>query len=474
MDTKYYKAAVIGCPISHSLSPHIFRFLAQIHKINLQYNAYEVMPEQLCQQINKFLDDKNFLGMNVTLPLKVEVIKYLKEVSNEAKKVGAVNVVHHLGNKLIGYNTDVVGIEKTLKEKKFNPSGKTCLIFGAGGAAKAVGYVLANSGAEKLYIYNRTNQHLDIVLLLKEHFPKVQFFAISDILRFSEIIQKSEIIFDLVVNATSVGMIGNSDENNFFQPLKLLKYNTRSLAFDLIYNPENTVFLKIAQEHGLDVVGGLPMLIHQALATFKIWFDINAESSFNQLYFFLSTVLNLKQKDKNIYFVGFMGVGKSTLGKKIAEILDKKFIDSDHHIEEESQMTITEIFARYGEAYFRTLEKKFIVQCTQRKKCIVALGGGAFLDPQIERLLLETGIVVYLYSDISVLTERLKMDKEQSCEPMKRPLLNNLSDVEMYEKIVTKIQERTPSYEKAHLKVDVSQSDIWENVYAVINMLGKN
>ena len=257
---KYLQAAVVGHPIRHSLSPVIFGFLARHLKKNLVYRALDIIPEDLFASL-KLCRQLSFVGFNVTIPLKEVVISYLSSLSDEAKAVGAVNVIHFDGCSTVGYNTDVIGIMKTLSKNNVQVKGKSVAVFGAGGAARAVAYAVGEEGAHRVWIRNRTFAKGEkLCASLQEQLPNVEFVPVRSIRQI-----RDEIC--LYVNATPLGMEGFPSKSRLPETVP-----SDSVAFDLVYKPGLTPFVQSARRQGIKAIGGLDLLIWQAIGTWEIWF----------------------------------------------------------------------------------------------------------------------------------------------------------------------------------------------------------
>lgn len=255
-------AGVIGDPIQHSLSPEIFQFISKRVGYPVRYERFHVKSQDFKHFLNHLRQYPLLHGVNVTLPYKEKIISQLQEVTFEAKSVGAVNVVKVEAGKLLGYNTDLYGIQKTLFEQGVKPKKITAVIFGAGGAALSVGYVLGHGKAKQVTIFNRNERRAKrMAVKLAKLFPATTFVGapLEGAAKFNE-------PADLYVQSTPLGMKG-------FPSVSLLpkKLSTHALAFDLVYRPEETPFLKDAKKRGLRTVGGLDMLVWQALAAWEIW-----------------------------------------------------------------------------------------------------------------------------------------------------------------------------------------------------------
>jgi shikimate dehydrogenase len=250
------RCGVLGHPVSHSLSPDIFKFISRRLGREVEYFRLDVKPATLARFVADARRSGAFKGWNVTIPHKEKIARLCDELAPEARALGAVNVAEWRGKKLRGFNTDVIGIRETLKESRFR--GREAVVYGSGGAALAVGYVLGELGLKRVIFQNRTLPRAKkAALRLGKIYPKTRFEASRD----------AGGGFQLYVNATPLGMHG-------FPANHLLPEDAgpRALAFDLVYRPENTSFLEEARGLGLRQVGGLDMLVWQAIGTWEIWF----------------------------------------------------------------------------------------------------------------------------------------------------------------------------------------------------------
>lgn len=263
MNSDILFGGVIGYPIGHSLSPEIFRVLAHGLKKPFAYRPLAVEAKGLNRFLKTAKDVGLFRGLNVTIPHKEAVIGSLDSCSPAALVLGAANVIHLQGKELVGHNTDVFGVLQTWREHQIPVKGKKLVLIGAGGAALAVGYAAGLEQATEVLIYNRTLARAKkVAKRLALHFPKTRFLAKTWV---SEGIESGA---SLYVNATPVGMSGFPVEK-FFSNFPKAKQPV--WAFDLVYRPARTPFLREASERGFKTVGGLDMLVWQALEAWKIW-----------------------------------------------------------------------------------------------------------------------------------------------------------------------------------------------------------
>ena len=260
--TKLY--ALIGHPISKSLSPEIHNYSFKKNDINAKYLALDVSEESLEQAVEG-IRHLGIGGCNVTIPHKVNISKYLDELDDEAKLLGAVNTVKNENGKLIGYNTDGKGFVNVLKDKDIDIRNKTVAVLGAGGAARAISIILAKEGIDKIVIFNRTLEKAKTIIdEIVDKFPKIEGIyesLESDSFNFKDI--------DILINCTSVGMYPNSDET----PIDPKILSKEAIVCDIVYKPLETRLLKDAKEYGQTTIGGLNMLIYQGILSEEIWLD---------------------------------------------------------------------------------------------------------------------------------------------------------------------------------------------------------
>ena len=267
-NTKLY--CLIGDPVSKSLSPEIHNYSFDENNINARYLALNVIEEGLEKAING-MRHLGISGFNVTIPHKVDIIKYLDDLDDEAKFLGAVNTVKNENGKLIGYNTDGKGFINVLKDKDIDIKNKTVAILGAGGAARAISIMFANEEVKKIIIFNRTIEKAKAVIEeIEKKFPKV-----VGVCEYLESENKNLKNIDILVNCTSIGMYPETDE----MPINPKVLSKQTVVCDIVYKPLETELLKRAKELGHTVIGGLNMLIYQAILSEEIWMNksINKE-----------------------------------------------------------------------------------------------------------------------------------------------------------------------------------------------------
>ncbi|MDI6891849.1 MAG: shikimate dehydrogenase [Actinomycetota bacterium] len=268
VDGKTKLTGIIGYPLEYTLSPIMHNAAFQHMGLNWCYLPLVVEEADIYRALDG-LKALNFMGINVTMPYKEEVIPFMDEMTSYAQIVGAVNTIHIQGGRLVGYNTDGRGFITSLQQDaKFDPKGKGVLIVGAGGAARAVAVSLTLAGSSRIIVVNRTLERAQsLCQLLQGNFPSCEVKAMDMEGDLSGAFSQVE----LVVNATPIGMDLEKKE----VPISTDFLGNRHLVCDLIYKPVETNFLKLAGKRGARTLGGLGMLLHQGAASFEIWTNLD-------------------------------------------------------------------------------------------------------------------------------------------------------------------------------------------------------
>lgn len=256
-------ACIIGDPVSHSLSPAIHNAAFAALGLNWVYVAFRVGESRLAAAVEG-LRALGAVGFNVTMPHKEAAALLVDELDAEARIIGAVNTVQVKDGRLIGHNTDGAGLVRSLLvDLAFSVRGKNAVVFGAGGAARAIVVALAAAGCQRLAVINRTKDKADILVeLVRENFGACEASAFGASADHSDVMRGA----DLVVNATSVGMHGGRET-----PLDVKLICERHIVYDIVYNPEITTLLAAASAAGAAVMGGKRLLLYQGMASFEIW-----------------------------------------------------------------------------------------------------------------------------------------------------------------------------------------------------------
>ena len=256
------KFGIIGNPIKHSLSPVLHKYWFKKYEIDADYSIIEASDKEL-SEIVKRIKQGYYAGINVTLPFKQKVINHVDKVVNDAELTGSVNTLLLDNNKkVIGENTDVYGLQAAYLKEIDNSFNKKVLIIGAGGVSPSVILSIKKAGIGNIFITNRTNEKC---IFLKKKF---NFLNIISWKNFESEIKN----FDIIINATSLGLKNGDDFNFNFS-------NTKSdvIYIDTIYNPLETKTYKYLKEEGKRVFNGLDMFIYQGQKSFYLWNKVNPE-----------------------------------------------------------------------------------------------------------------------------------------------------------------------------------------------------
>ena len=251
---------VIGDPVAHSLSPLLHQAMLDQTGAAYRYDVRTVRPEELPAFV-RWAKDGGCAGFNVTMPHKEAILPLLDEVDTTTASCGAVNTVCIREGRAIGHNTDGTGFLDSLAGQGFHPQGRTVLLLGAGGAAKAVGHALAAAGAGRIIVCAR---HSERAAALAAQLPGCG----EGIVLAQDAIQQAAAVCDLLVNATPLGMAGSPA----FAGLDFLQaMPPRAVVYDLVYHPRRTALLEAAARQGLRTVGGIDLLIRQAVRAFTFF-----------------------------------------------------------------------------------------------------------------------------------------------------------------------------------------------------------
>ena len=245
---------VIGNPIKHSLSPKLHNYWIKDNNIKAVYKKQKINENEIKNLIVEIRQQK-IHGMNVTVPFKKKVIHYLDNLSFEAEKTQSVNTIYLKGNKVVGHNTDIEGFELGVRNLKFNIMGKKIFILGAGGVVPSIIFALNKMKVSEIIISNRTKKK---AVELKNLFNNLKIIEWGNIPE-----------FDMIINATSIGLNKNDKIN-----LDFSKIGKNKLFYDVIYNPNQTNFLTIGKKLGNEIENGKLMFIYQAFLAFNLWHGV--------------------------------------------------------------------------------------------------------------------------------------------------------------------------------------------------------
>ena len=400
------KIYLVGKNINYSLSPRIYKMFG------VECEIKNITSEE---ELKAFIQNKDFAGFNVTIPYKEKVIKYLDDVSGTAKKTSVVNTIKNENGKLIGYNTDYYGVSKEFSGIDFK--NKKILILGSGATSRTFRTYCIEQGCEPMII-SRQNSKYNYVNI-SQHYDA-----------------------EIVINTTPVSGANMPDE----KLIDITKFKNLQYALDVNYLPHRT---QLSNNTKAKYLGGLPMLIWQAMMSYKIYTGKIPNVAFEEVYrkILFDTI--------NISLIGMPCVGKTTVGKELANRLNRTYIDLDCKIEKGADKTIEEIFNQSGEEYFRDLETNTLKRFAYANSQIISTGGGVILREGNRHLLKANSIIVELRTsrDIKNYQGRPLLKTKSSYKELqleRAPLYGSLSNVVVYndkkientvEEIIKKVEE---------------------------------
>lgn len=401
------KYGLIGEHLGHSYSKIIHESLGYSYELN----------EIATEDIPKFFEDRNFNGINVTIPYKKTVMNYCDEISDLAGLIGAVNTIYFRKEKMIGTNTDFAGFVYMCQRSGIDFTDKTVLILGTGGAGAMVKFAACVMGAGKVYVATR-NKNINIDTCDKSHKPENVKNKLGNItlVNYNELPKDAEIL----INTTPVGTFPDIYDT----PIDLSDFDNLYAVVDLIYNPLKTALLMESEKRNIINTGGLSMLVAQAVMASHLFLSvcdeaINIADSVNNgntllsRYYKMNTetetvisdlLTHLTQDIKNIVLIGMPGCGKTSVGKEISRISSREFVDTDELITEAFGMDPATIINNKGEEYFRILENRVIKETAKKHSLVIATGGGSILKKENVSALSQNSDIYFIDRNPELLT----------------------------------------------------------------------
>lgn len=355
------KACLIGKTLKHSFSKSIHESLG------LEYDLVELNEDEL----ERFVTQREYACYNVTIPYKEKVIPYLDRLDDTAKEVGSVNTVCNVDGKLVGYNTDIDGMKYMFESAGVCLKDKNVVILGTGGTSKTAQALMKKEEAKSVIVVGR-----------REKWNYQNIAELKDT--------------QILVNTTPVGMYPDTGVS----VVDISIFKRLEFVADVIYNPLKTRLTLDAKKLGIPSVNGLSMLVYQAVRAEEIWTGKSYENKVK------SAIGNLENEFCNVILVGMPSCGKSSVGRAVAKLLNKEFVDLDTVIENRLNMPIPQVFERYGEEYFRNIESEVTKEYGKHGGLVIATGGGTPMREENRDALAQNGFVVWLKRDISLLTSK--------------------------------------------------------------------
>lgn len=397
---------LLGETLKHSFSP-------QIHA-SFGISDYKI-AELSKDELAFFLKQKEFIGVNVTIPYKEAVIPYciLDEVS---EAIGSVNTIVNRNGTLYAYNTDCLGFLYMATNAGISFMGKKVAILGSGGTAKTAVYVSKTQKASEIVVLSR---HADSV---REMYKEV---TIADYTQ-KELYENAEI----VINTTPMGMYPNIDN----QAVDLEIFTNLQAVIDVVYNPLCTALTLQAKKMGIKCVNGLSMLVAQAYYAQRYFYNEPPKVKEGDEFLIQRIIAQIETQVRNIVLVGMPGSGKTTIGRMLAEQLGRNFVDTDEEFAKQEGMSAGVFIETYGEDAFRDAESKVIKNFAKEKSLVISTGGGSILLEKNRDYLRQNSMIIYLKRELCKLETKgrpLSADEEslRLLYDYRYPIYVNLADV---------------------------------------------
>jgi shikimate dehydrogenase len=401
---------LLGKTLQHSYSKEIHESMGVYG-----FSLWEKTPEEL----DFFLKAKDFDGAMVTIPYKEKVLEYVEEMSPEAAALGSANLLlKNRQGELQAYNTDLEGFRYMIQRAGLNLCGKKVLVLGDGATGRTAVHVMRTMGASEIRVASRRGkegkQGEVEVVSYNRGWPQA----------------------DVLINTTPVGMYPQNGE----VLVELSRFPFLEAVFDVIYNPMFTSLLLQARDRGLVTGNGLSMLVAQGVLGAEIFLKGKLPGGKNREEWTETILEQLRERLTNRVLVGMPGSGKTTYGKKMAEVTGKIFVDTDDLVEQHSGQTISALFQEGGEPLFRRWEKEVALEIGKRTGQVIATGGGMVLQREAMDALRQNGRILWVKRPL----------EELACEG--RPLSKDLPALEEM------ARQREPLYKKYAEEVFLKKS----------------
>ena len=384
------KCGLLGEKLGHSYSPAIHGMLA-----DYEYKLYEKSPEEL----DAFIRNGDWDGLNVTIPYKKTVLPYCDVLSETARRIGSVNTLERRADgRLYGDNTDAYGFALLVRRSGIQVEGKKALVLGSGGASVTVCDVLRSLGAESVTVISRGGEN---------NYDNLDRHADAQI----------------IANTTPLGMYPNTGK----AAVDLRSFPQCQGVLDVVYNPARTALMLQAESLRLPCASGLYMLVAQAKRSSELFTGCSIpDSEIDRIEHMLAASM------QNIVIIGMPGSGKSTVAAALGEKLGRPVYEADEEVEKLSGCSIPEIFARQGEEGFRALETEVLSLLGKQSGAILSTGGGCVTRRENYPLLHQNGSIIWLQRETALLPKEgrpisLRSDLKELFET-RRPLYEAFAD----------------------------------------------
>lgn len=390
---------LLGRTLGHSYSPQIHKALGLA-----DYSLIELEPREL----EPFLHREDLGAVNITIPYKKEVLPLCDTLTDAAHTIESVNTIVRLPNgSLLGDNTDAYGFLYMANHAGISFQNRKVMILGNGGASLTAQYVAKTAKAKEVIIIDRNGEN---------NYENIHLHFDSEI----------------IINATPVGMYPHNGQSL----ITLKDFPHTCGVLDMIYNPRRTALILEAEDLGIPCSDGLPMLVAQAKAAEERFFDKTISETLIP-----SILRDLRRERENIILIGMPGCGKTTIGKAVAALGKRPWVDIDDEIEKEAAMSVSALFKTHGEEYFRRLEQKKTAEIGAESGKVIMTGGGVVKTATNAAALRQNGRIYWLQRDIEKL--------ERKGRPLS--LGSNLNLM---------LKERAPLYEQFCNKIIINNGDV--------------
>ena len=379
---------LLGEHLAHSYSRELHALVAPYH-----YELIELPPTALAP----FLAARQFRGLNVTIPYKQAVIPLLDDLSPTARAIGAVNTIVNRDGHLFGDNTDAAGFAALLHHVGLRVQGRRCIVLGTGGTSRTAAYVLRREGAARVFRVSRAPGPT----------------AAPDVISYADAARLHADVH-LLVNTTPVGMFPRPSA----APLDLSApsaFPALEGVLDVVYHPLRSRLVLDALRRGLPAAGGLYMLAAQAVHASALFRDLPPDPALAD-----SAWRALRDQKRNLVLVGMPSSGKSTVGRLLADLAHRPFLDTDALVVARAGRSIPQIFATDGEPAFRQLERETLAEVAARDGLVIATGGGAVLDPRNVEALRQNGLCIFLDRPLDLLLATSDPPLSSSLDALRR------------------------------------------------------
>ena len=366
MSSGLKKIAVAGKPIFHSKSPDMFNQYFSDIGINAHYSR---IAADDVGDIDFLMNEIGIDGLNITMPFKSDIIDIADEIHFSVKATDAANTIVRKGSHLFAANTDIYGVENSIRDIIGNIPEST-LIIGSGNAASAAACAMNKAGSDTVIC----GRNIIKATVLSEKL-RVSFALMKNI---KNIIGR----FDLIISTLPPGIDIFDD----------ISFSPDQIILEAAY--KNPVLKDKSEICGAKYINGKEWLLRQAESSARYFLPGKDLEEIRESF---RTGLGKESDGKNIYLIGFMASGKTTIGKKVAKALNKTFFDIDKEIEKQEGIKISEIFEKNGEDYFRNLETEILGELSQSDNCIIACGGGTQSSELNRKLINSSGRAIWLY-----------------------------------------------------------------------------